>query len=191
MSTITVVKKNGYVAIAADTLTKWGYTKESAEYIVNHEKIMKVGSSYLGIAGSVTNSLALRIYFSEVDAKAKLNSVSDIFVTWNRLHRVLKEEYFLIAQENEDKSYETSRMDVLIANPYGIFGVGPYRSVQEFTKFYSYGSGCDYAQGAMYTLYDDADKSAEDIARLGINAAAEFDEDTGLPLTSHAIKLRK
>lgn len=192
MSTITVVKKNGYVAIAADTLTKWGYTKESAEYIVNHEKIMKVGSSYLGVTGSVTNGLALRIYFSEVDTKAKLNSISDIFTTWNKLHRVLKDEYFLIANEsNEDKSYETSRMDVLIANPYGIFGVGPYRSVQEFTKFYSYGSGCDYAQGAMYSRYDDADKSAEEIARLGINAAAEFDEDTGLPLTSHVVKLRK
>ena len=191
MTSITVVKKNGYVAIAADTLTKWGYSKEPAEYIANHEKIIKVGSSYIGVASSVTTDLALRIYFSKPGAKAKLSSVEDIFSTWNDLHRVLKERFFLNSQENDDRSYESSRMDVLIANPYGIFGIGPYRSVQEFTKFYAYGSGSDYAQGAMYTIYEDDNRSAEEIARLGVQAAAEFDEDTGLPINSYAIKLRK
>jgi len=33
MTTIAVVRKNGYAAIAADTLTKWGSGKESAAYI--------------------------------------------------------------------------------------------------------------------------------------------------------------
>ncbi len=190
MSTITVVKKNGYAAIAADTLTKWGYSKEPADYIVNHEKIIKVGSNYIGVAGSVTTDLALRVYFSKPGARAELNSVADIFQTWNKLHRVLKEEYFLNSNESDDRAYESSRMDALIANPYGIFGVGPYRSVQEFTKFYSYGRGSDYALGAMYAIYD-ANESAEEIARLGVQAAAEFDEDSGLPITSYAIKLRK
>jgi len=190
MSTITVVKKNGYAAIAADTLTKWGYSKEPAEYIVNHEKIIKVGLNYIGVAGTVTTDLALRMYFSRPGVKAKLNSVADIFQTWNKLHRVLKEEFFLNSSESDDRAYETSRMDALIANPYGIFGVGPYRSVQEFTKFYAYGRGGDYAQGAMYAIYD-VYESAEEIARLGVQAAAEFDEDSGLPITSYAIKLRK
>lgn len=188
MSTITVVKKNGHVAIAADTLTKWGYSKESAEYVVNHEKIMKVGSNYIGVCGSVTTGLALRAYFSN-PGKVKLNSVADIFQTWNRLHRVLKEEYFLNSKEADDNSYESSRMEALIANPRGIFGIGSYRSVQEFSKFYAYGSGGDYAQGAMYAIYE-ATESAEEIARIGVQAAAEFDEDTGLPITSHLIKLR-
>ncbi|HEY9285044.1 MAG TPA: hypothetical protein VIP46_16450 [Pyrinomonadaceae bacterium] len=158
---------------------------------MNHEKIIKVGSSYIGVAGSMTTDLALRMYFSKSGTKAKLNTVADIFMAWNKLPRVLKEEYFLNTQEDGDKSYESSRMDVLIANPYGIFGVGTYRSVQEFTKFYSYGSGCDYAQGAMCSIYNDAERTAEEIARLGVQAAAEFDEDTGLPITSYAIKLRK
>jgi len=191
MSSITVVKKNGYAAIAADTLTKWGYSKEPAEYIVNHEKIFKTGANYLGVAGSVTSELALKTIFSKLRSDAKLNSVADIFTTWNKVHRALKDEYFLNGQENDDKAYETSRMDVLIANPYGIFGVGPYRSVQEFTRFYAYGSGNEYAQGAMYAIYNDMTKSAEDIARFGVQAAAEFDEDTGLPITSYAIKLRR
>ena len=44
MTTITVVKKGGIAAIAADTLTKWGAGKESAKYIANSEKITKIGS---------------------------------------------------------------------------------------------------------------------------------------------------
>ncbi len=53
MTTIAVVRKGGYAAIAADTLTKYGYTKESADYVVNHEKILKAGSSYIALSGTV------------------------------------------------------------------------------------------------------------------------------------------
>ena len=42
MTTVAVVRKNGVAAIAADTLTKWGPVKESATYVVNHEKILHV-----------------------------------------------------------------------------------------------------------------------------------------------------
>ncbi|HTE16485.1 MAG TPA: hypothetical protein VK642_15545 [Burkholderiales bacterium] len=38
MTTIAVVRKDGYVAIAADTMTKWGTGKETAEYVVNNHK---------------------------------------------------------------------------------------------------------------------------------------------------------
>jgi ATP-dependent protease HslVU (ClpYQ) peptidase subunit len=55
--------------------------------------------------------------------------------------------------------------------------------VQEFSRFYAYGQGSDYAMGAMYALYDDPGRSAEDIVRLGLEAAAEFDHSTGLPIT--------
>ena len=51
MSTIVVVRKNGSAAIAADTLTTWEGSKDSAEYIVNHQKIFRSGDSYLAIAG--------------------------------------------------------------------------------------------------------------------------------------------
>jgi ATP-dependent protease HslVU (ClpYQ) peptidase subunit len=191
MTSIAVVKKDGYVAIAADTLTKWGYAKESAEYVANHEKIFKLGGSYVGMSGSVGSGVALKIVLRRMGNKAKLNNVEDIFMTWNEIHRTLKDEFFLNPHESDERSFETSRMTVLIANPYGIFGIGEYRSVQEFTKFHAYGSGNEYAQGAMYAAYDEAGKSAEEIARLGVEAAVEFDEDTGLPIMSYALKLRK
>jgi hypothetical protein len=43
----------------------------------------------------------------------------------------------------------------------------------------------------MYATYPDAKRSAEDIARRAIEGAAEFDDSTGAPVTSYAVKLRR
>jgi ATP-dependent protease HslVU (ClpYQ) peptidase subunit len=43
----------------------------------------------------------------------------------------------------------------------------------------------------MYAMYGDPKRSAEDIARAAIVGAAEFDDSTGLPVTSYAVKLRR
>lgn len=189
MSTITVVKKDGFVAIAADTLTKWGSTKESAQYIVNHEKIIRVGDSFLGMSGSASVGLALQHFFANSKNKAQLNGVMDIFGTWTMLHEQLKEHYFLKPDEDEDDSVESTKTNVLIANPHGIFGIGAYRYVQEFSRFYAYGIGNEYALGAMYAVYN-SERSALEIARLGVEAGAEFDDATGLPITAHEIRLK-
>lgn len=189
MSTITVVKKDGFVAIAADTLTKFGSAKESATYIVNHEKIIRVGDSFLAVTGASSFKTALRHLFSDTSHEARLHSVMDIYGTWMMIHEKLKESYFLNANDDSSDSVETTRIDVLIANPYGIFGVSEYRHVQEFSRFYSYGVGDEYAMGAMYAVYD-SERSALEIARLGVEAAAEFDDATGLPILSHEIRLK-
>ena len=80
-------------------------------------------------------------------------------------------------------------MDCLIANPHGIFGVAAHRTVQEFSRFYAYGSGSDYALGAMYFAYGNPKLDAEQIARHGIEAAAEFDDGTGLPITCFTLRV--
>lgn len=189
MTTITVVKKDGYVAIASDTLTKWGSGKESAEYVVNHEKIIQVNDSYIAITGSATFKLILADYFADAGADACLDNPTQIFKSWNKLHAALKEHYFLQTEEDKDDELESSRMDVLIANPHGIFGVAAHRTVQEFSKFYAYGSGSDYALGSLYSTYDQPGMSAEENARQAIAAAAEFDDRSGLPIISFSIKL--
>jgi ATP-dependent protease HslVU (ClpYQ) peptidase subunit len=191
MSTVTVVKKGKSVAIAADTLGKWGNAMEPAEYIANHEKIFRVGASYLGVAGPGVAQQVLQDYFSRQKKTPALDSPESIFKTWVRLHRDLKDRYNLRPEEQDDDSYESSRMEVLIMNPSGIFGVDPFRTVQVFTRFYAYGSGNQFAMGAMAALYKTPDLSAEEIAKLGVEAAAEFDDGTGLPLTSYTLKLRK
>ncbi len=190
MSTVTVVRKDGLGAIAADTLTKHGYDKESAEYVANHEKIVEVGDNYLAVTGTMTSDHAVRSYFLKPKRKFRFGSVEQIFETWNEFHKALKDQYFVNPHEHSDDANESSRMEVLILNPHGIFGVSAYRSVQEFTKFYAYGSGNSFALGAMLMIYEQ-DFGAEHIARLGVQAAAEFDDATGLPITSYTVKFRK
>lgn len=191
MTTIAVVRKNGYVAIAADTMTKWGSGKETALYIVNHQKTFEVGDTVLAITGNTTFKAMLADYFARPKVQARFDNAHNIFKTWHTMHAVMKEEYFLNASASSDDPVESTRVDVLLANKHGIFGVAAHRTVQEFTKFYAFGSGADYAMGAMYTAYDDKNRNAEDIAKLAVEAAAEFNDGTGLPLTSYRIKLSK
>ena len=191
MTTIAVVRKNGYAAIAADTMTKWGSGKETAQYIVNNAKIFRVGDTYLGVTGNATFQTILRDYFARPRVYARFESPIEIFKTWQKLHSVLKQDYYLVAGHGEDDAIESSRMDVLIANPRGIFGVAAHRTVQEFSKFYAFGSGGDIALGVMYAMYDDPKKSAEEIALAAIEGAAEFDDRTGVPVTLHTVKLRR
>lgn len=188
MTTLAVVKKNGFVAIAADTLTKWGSNKEPAAYIANHSKLIQLGDSWLAVTGYTTFILILKDYFANSAVTPDLASVGGIFRTWQNLHGALKDQYFLLAGEDKDDDLESSQMDVLIANPHGIFGVAEHRSVQEFSKFYAYGSGSDLAMGAMHALYD-TPLSAEEIVRKAIETAAEFDDRTGLPIEIKTIQL--
>ena len=191
MTTVTVVRKDGRVAIAADTLTKWGGGKESSDYIANHEKIIRVGDSYVAITGSATFKLILSDYFSSLDAPPQLDSAEEIFRVWNTMHGVLKEQYYLQTGEDKEEDLESSRMDVLIANPSGIFGVAAHRTVQVFSRFYAYGSGSSYALGAMYAAFRAPSLDAEAIARLGVSAAAEFHDETGLPIQSFSLVLQE
>jgi ATP-dependent HslUV protease subunit HslV len=188
MSTIAVVARDGVAAIAADSLTTWGTSQESATYVVNHEKIIQVGNSYLAISGPTSAKLALKDYLGTKSA-VDLSNVDTIFRTWLDLHSALKKSYFLYPREDEDDAFESTRIDVLIANPHGIFGVAAHRAVQKFSKFYAYGTGWQHALGAMHAAYSQPSLSAEQVARIGIEAAAEFDTNTGLPAISHSLAL--
>lgn len=188
MSTIVAVKKGGVAAIAADSLTTWGSAKDSAEYVLNHQKIIQVGDSYLAISGPTSAKLALKHYFSS-KSDVDLTSVDKIFLTWLGVHAALKKQYFLEPHENESDAFESTRLDVLIANPAGIFGVSAHRAVQQFSRFYAYGTGCQHALGAMYASYSQLGVSAEDVARIGVQAAAEFNVDTGLPMVCYSVPL--
>ena len=191
MTTIVVVKKLGRVAIAADTLTKYGnYTNERAAYIVNHEKIFPVGDSYIALSGSATVDLAIRDFFARKNKSIKLHTPLEIFRVWNELHLSLKNDYFLNPNKDQDDSFESSRSSALIANPHGIFGIDSYRYAQEYTKFYACGSGSEFALGALFAAYD-SELSAADLATLGVKAAAEFDDATGEPITNFSLNLKK
>lgn len=185
MSTIVVVKKNNETVIAADTLTTYGNTKESAGYIVNHEKIFEYRNNFLGVSGSASLAIAIQDFLSKTKKKVSFETVPEIFRFGLLLHRELKENYFLRPDDEED--FETFRGDILIANRRGIFGLSAYRYVQEYTRFYANGSGSPYALGAMFVDYD-SEKTAGEIADSGVRAGVEFDDASGLPITFYKIK---
>lgn len=188
MSTVVVVRKDGRAVIGADSMTKFGETFQRAEYIRNYSKILKVGQSYLGYVGSAAFSMVMASYFSRQKKPPALAAPLDIFEAFREMHRALKEEYFLRAEEEDEDEFESSRVDVLIANPAGIFGLYALRSVDEYDKFFAFGTGFRYALGAMYTLYGTA-ATAETIAEAGLAAAAEFDDATGRPFEMYTVDL--
>lgn len=190
MSVAVVVKKGNCAAIGSDTLTKLSSTKESADYIKNSSKIMKLGESYIAPIGHASNILVLSNYFARLKELPLFDSPENIFEAARQLHRSLKEDYFLNPVEDDEGPYESSPCRCLIANPNGIFGVYYLRSVQEYTKFYAFGTGYEYALGAMKAVYDRVD-SAEEIAKIGLEAAVEFDEDCGGPIEIFTVALKE
>lgn len=186
MTTIVVARKNGEVCIAADTLARFGSTRESAEYIANHDKILRVGPTYLALTGHASFQLVVGSYFSDPEAPRDFSSPQAVFETFRCMHGVLKERYFLNPKEDDEDPFESTQMDALIADPSGIYGVYSLRSVQQYTRFYALGSGFAYALGAMHARFDSA-ANASDLARSGVEAAATFDDGTALPLTSYVV----
>jgi ATP-dependent HslUV protease, peptidase subunit HslV len=104
------------------------------------------------------------------------------------MHKVLREEYHMNPRKESDDAYETTRMTAVLANSRGIFGVTPARDVESFPRFWAIGSGMDYALGAMFAMYSRTD-DVEAIARAGVEAGAEFDDASDVPVTVHAIDL--
>ena len=193
MSTVVVAKKDGKVCIAADSLTSFGDLTLDSSLDAAHDKILRHDENYMGLVGSAAHQLVLESLFAskrviekkvEVDFSSRLG----IFESFRTLHPILKEKYFLNPKDEDDDPYESTQIDALIANPFGIFGVHSLREVTEYKKFWAIGSGAEYALGAMFAVYDSA--SAEEIAHMGVAAGAQFNNASAMPLSSYVIDLQ-
>jgi ATP-dependent HslUV protease subunit HslV len=199
MSTIVATVKNGVACIAADSLTSFGDTKQSAEFVVNSDKILSLANSsvnadskdliYMGIVGSAAHHLVMQNLVLDHADKIDLSDRMSIFITLKTIHPILKEEYFLNSKEEDEDSYESSRVDALIMNENGIFGLYSLREVEQYSRFWAVGSGSEFALGAMQAAYEIYD-TAEQIAQAGVVAGATFDNASSLPMTSYTLKLK-
>lgn len=187
MSTIVVVRKDQHACIVADSLTTFGDTRQSARFDAAFDKILRQGDSLIGLVGSAAHQMVLQSAFRHIK-KPNLVGREAIFETFRELHPILKDVYFLNPKEDEDDPYESSQVDALILNQSGIYGVYALREVFEYTRFWAIGSGASFALGSMHALYDRLDDPLA-IARAAIEAAAEFDTGTALPLTEYSLVL--
>ncbi|RYG13194.1 MAG: MFS transporter [Burkholderiales bacterium] len=193
MTTVVVTKKNGHVAIAADTLVTFGDTRLSHRYEGN-SKIFKIntvtGTSYIGMAGTVAHFPVLRNALASIaPEKVKLGSKDEVFETFTKLHPYLKDTFFLQTKEEDNDPYESSQFSVLIANGTGIYGLYSYREVFEFKEYWGIGSGRSFALGAMYASWDKA-KSAKELAAMGVNAGCEYDRNSAGPVEVYTLKMK-
>ena len=154
-----------------------------------NDKIIQVGDSYIGLAGSTAHFEVLRRVLGTMETP-RLHSRHEVFETFLRAHQVLKEQYFLNPKEEDDDPYESSQITALIANPSGIYGVYSYREVFSFERFWAIGSGRNFALGAMYAAYDRT-ASARRIAEIGVKAGAEFDKSSSLPARVFCVAARQ
>ena len=187
MTTIAVAKKNGEVAIAADSLTTFGDIRLPRHHKRAHDKLLHLHGSHIGICGSSAHHLVLESALARLE-DVRLGSRSDVYETFRRLHPVLKEHAFLNPKEDEDDPYESSQIVALIANETGAYGVFSLREVFDYERFWAIGSGCRFALGAMHGLWDKLE-SAEDIARAGVAAGIEFDTASSGPIVCHTVQL--
>ncbi len=188
MSTIVAVQKNNKICIAADTLTTFGDVRQSHAYDLTSEKILKHDSSYIGIVGSAAHHLVMKHVFNHEATDFCFDSSIDIYQSFLHLHPILKEQYFLNAKDEDDDAYESSRIDALIINPHGIFGIYSLREVFQYRHFWAIGAGAEVALGALYAMYK-LESDAEIIASCAIEASAEFHTSSALPLTKYCIQV--
>jgi ATP-dependent protease HslVU (ClpYQ) peptidase subunit len=189
MTTIVVVRKGAQACIAADSLTTFGSTRLAPAYDRHPQKILAYRDAWIGIAGSAAHQLVLENLLAR-HPDLDLNGKAAIYEAFRKLHPLLKEEAFLNPKEEDDDPYESSQMTLMIANPSGVYAVYSMREVFEFDRFWAIGSGRDFALGAMYSLYAKS-KSAAAVAEAAVQAGAEFDTGTALPVALHEVRLAR
>ena len=188
MTTLVAVRKHDEIAIAADSLTTFGDLKLAASFDKSPEKIVRYRDNYLGLCGSAAHQLVFESLLANREDFDFSGRVA-IFDTLRKLHPVLKDQHFLNPKEEEDDPYESTQITALIANEHGIFGVYSMREVFEYTRYWAAGSGREFALGAMHSLYTRL-KTAEAVARIGIEAGCEFDKNSSMPMSLYSLKAK-
>jgi len=186
MTIICAAEKNGEICIAADTQTSFGSTKITSKYMISHEKLHRVGDSVIGVTGWCAIALVVEHLTRESPEKFKLDSRSEIFESLLALQKVVTDEYFVDKKHHNNQPVDSNHIDGIIVNKTGIYRIGSYREVHQYSRFCAVGSGQRLALGAMHALYEE-DYSAEQIVLAGATAAAEFDDGCSLPVLHHKV----
>lgn len=189
MTVVVAVRKNDRAVIAADSAQSDGSLLVPRHFYLNFTKLRRCGECWLGSAGWSATADALDSIVREHGGELDFRSRAATFESARRIHRLLKEGYFVETQEDKEQPVESSQIDVLILGPAGIFEFESYRSVSEYARYWAIGSGQGLALGAMHALYDRLDDPKE-IARAAVEAACALDDACRMPLEYRRVRLR-
>ncbi len=189
MSVITIARKGGLSAMAADTQSTTGSRKQVAGLKVGASKILCFEGTYLGFVGYSAHGIVFADLIRKHGRKLDFAGRTRIFETAQRVHEILTDEYHLRTSEGDsEQPYDSSQLVFAVANAHGIFVVDSYREVFEYSEYWSIGSGSSYALGAMRALYHQGGANAEFVAREGAITASAFDIYCGEPVESYAVE---
>jgi len=189
MSTIVAVRKGKSVAIAADFQTTSGDTIVPGEMRVSPRKIHNIAGAYIGITGLMAHHNVMHSVAVSKPDLFDFGSSDAIVATLGKIHPLLREEYYLLTNENDDdQEYESSQMEGLVVSKAGVFSFSSYRGVTEYNSFWAAGSGRDFALGSLEATYS-SQENAKSIAEGAVRAACKFDTTSGLPIESYELKL--
>ncbi|MBS0621413.1 MAG: hypothetical protein JSR80_00420 [Verrucomicrobia bacterium] len=189
MTTVVAVKKGQRACIASDSLAIYRSTKElDGKHVYGNGKMIQIGPNYIGTSGDPIWALILNHYFLTYRKTLEWSSTEKIFELFNEMHETLKDNYYLRPPSLKFLPFESSEFQLLIVNPSGIFEVEYSRVVRQYNKYSAIGTGEDYALGALSAIYD-VIEDPEEIAKMGIAAAAQFDRKTMGPIHTYCIDL--
>ncbi len=136
----------------------------------------------------------MHMIFEDIIAKSKkapkFNSAESVFSYFHKLHNKLKKKYYINPDEDKEDPVESSQYEIVICNKHGIFGVHSLREVYDLQKYWAYGSGSEFALGAMHALYEESGKSARRIAVAGVEAGIQFDNGSGGDVVVYTLNVK-
>lgn len=180
MTTIAAVKKNDLTVLATDSCLSIGSFRMPAQDRAEPSKIISGDGFALAMVGAAVNMLVMRAVIDKL-GPIPLESRQDVFLYFSQVQSEVGDMFPMVAREvNDDSGYEASFFDqLLLIGPGKIYSVSFERNVEEYYRFMAWGSGMDYAVGAMEALYPTWD--APDIGRRAVEVAAKFDTGSQMP----------
>ncbi len=189
MSVVVGVRKRDQLVMAADTLTSAAGIAHRGAERPDFSKIVQLPrGGYMASVGSTTHIAVLRSLVRNHASKLDFTSVDNTFEALLALQPVLRETYFVRADESEHQEYDSNQLVLLIASPHGLFHTHSYREVHEYGRFFAIGSGDELALGAMHALYDRMD-DPEAIAYAAVEAACHWTTSCGVPIETRTVQL--
>ena len=189
MTIIVATRKGNKAAIAADSQSSQGSIAVPGDMKQSDGKILAINGAYIGLAG---NSAHLSVFRSVSESHPELidfTTAESIFEMFRAIHPILKEQYHLITEEDDDdQEYESNQMAGVICSSGGIFSFLSYREITEHRYFWAAGSGIKFALGSLETAYR-TKRDPKAIAELAVRIACKFDNHCGLPLESHTVEI--
>lgn len=186
MTTIVAVQGSAWAVVGFDSRV----TEEAGRsYTLGRgsAKVMKNGQYLLGAAGDVRAINILAYAFDPPKAAELVGTRLDRFMTSKFVPalRACFEDHGYAARESKEQATHGSTVLAIVNG--SIYEIGEdYAWVRDTTGIYSFGSGGDYALGAMYAKHGDDIASlnvaeVQKLVRDSLHIAAKLDPGSGPP----------